>query len=154
MMRRIDMRVKKQRPPSKDAAAELIEELAKRSIILTLHRTGTIEISNYERLNATERKHIDALTDELVMHLRVGQQFASNQNRAPTPTTKVAARRVKGRDLMSVIEMGNGLTARCYGNGQPRKPSSITMQRFSMPAKKTAPCISVVKTADDGPRAA
>jgi len=144
------MRVRERRPLSKGAAAELIEDLAKRGISLTLHRTGTIEISTTDASMRPGRKRIETLTDELVMHLRVGQEFASNQNRAPTPTTKVAVRKVKGRELMSVIEIGNRLVARCYGNGELRKPSSITMQRFSMPAKKTASRTSVVQTTDGG----
>ena len=145
------------------AAAKLVQDLAKRDIILKLHRTGNIEIFNDQRLTLRDRQRIDLLVDELIEHLRAMQPpkeliGEAKPNLPPRQSLKkpikVATRRLKGWGLTSVIEMKHALTARLYGNGEPRKPPKITMRRCSMRPKKIGPRVSVVRTADDAPRAA
>jgi hypothetical protein len=69
-----------------NATLRLLTVLRKRGIILTLNKTGTLEIGNFKALTASDKRTIDVHLDEIIAYLKAHPTLAP-QSRALQPTT-------------------------------------------------------------------
>jgi len=99
----------------------LIRDLKHASIEIRLSAKGTL-VTEPKNLTRRWRARIAANHVELIAYLNTAKKRVSQLKR-------------ENSDLLLVMQCDD-LTARCFGDGQPREPSTVTMKPFRKPARK------------------
>lgn len=97
----------------------LVSDFSRKGVELSV-TDGEIEASHPELLDKADRRRIDANRDELIAHLNTIKSDIALAAKRKAEAAKVANLTPKYPDLIVIVELGNGLVARAYGDGQPR----------------------------------